>query len=114
MSYGYHRLGSNVDPIRAKAKMAGIASRLFGTMDNDLAARVPEPEIKHELEDAGKALGGPTTIKDTMLDDREGQIKLARLKGYTGSACNQCFGFNVKMNGHCEVCTDCGATTGCS
>ena len=38
----------------------------------------------------------------------------ARLQGFTGSACDGCGGFRMKRNGSCEVCLDCGGTSGCS
>jgi ribonucleoside-diphosphate reductase alpha chain len=38
----------------------------------------------------------------------------AKLQGYTGSMCGGCGSFKMKRNGSCEVCLDCGATSGCS
>jgi ribonucleoside-diphosphate reductase alpha chain len=38
----------------------------------------------------------------------------AKLQGYTGSMCSACSSFKLKRNGSCEVCLDCGATSGCS
>lgn len=42
--------------------------------------------------------------------------KVARAKnlGFTGDICTNCGGMNLKRNGSCNVCTDCGTTTGCS
>lgn len=40
--------------------------------------------------------------------------KKARQQGYTGSQCSNCSSMKVKRNGSCEVCLDCGETTGCS
>ena len=31
-----------------------------------------------------------------------------------GNTCSVCLGFNLKQNGSCFVCSDCGTTTGCS
>ena len=42
------------------------------------------------------------------------KIAVARQQGYTGSMCSGCGSFKVKRNGSCEVCIDCGATSGCS
>lgn len=38
----------------------------------------------------------------------------AKLQGYTGSACSACGSSKMKRNGSCELCLDCGATSGCS
>jgi len=38
----------------------------------------------------------------------------ARMKGYTGNQCSNCNSMRMKVSGHCEVCEDCGTTTGCS
>ncbi len=42
------------------------------------------------------------------------KIEVAKQQGYTGSMCSGCGSFKVKRNGSCEVCLDCGATSGCS
>lgn len=34
--------------------------------------------------------------------------------GYTGNSCGNCQSMRMKVSGHCEVCEDCGTTTGCS
>jgi ribonucleoside-diphosphate reductase alpha chain len=56
-------------------------------------------ETAHESAEAGKT-------PDKMAQ--------ARLQGYTGSMCSGCGSFKMKRNGSCEVCLDCGATSGCS
>lgn len=38
----------------------------------------------------------------------------ARARGYTGNTCSECQGMRMVLNGRCEKCEDCGATTGCS
>ena len=40
--------------------------------------------------------------------------ELAKTKGFTGDICSNCGGMNMQMAGHCQVCSDCGTTTGCS
>lgn len=42
------------------------------------------------------------------------KIEKARLQGYTGSMCGGCGSIRMKRNGSCELCLDCGATSGCS
>ncbi len=38
----------------------------------------------------------------------------AKLQGFTGSVCGGCGSLKMKRNGSCELCLDCGATSGCS
>lgn len=45
------------------------------------------------------------------MDDK---IRRAKTMGFTGDICTTCGSMNVKKNGSCNVCTDCGTTTGCS
>ncbi len=42
------------------------------------------------------------------------KTELAKLQGFTGSLCSACSSVKMKRNGSCEVCLDCGATSGCS
>ena len=42
------------------------------------------------------------------------KLEQAKMQGYTGSICTGCGSVRVKRNGSCEVCLDCGATSGCS
>lgn len=41
-------------------------------------------------------------------------LEIAKQQGYTGSLCSGCGSTKMKRNGSCEVCLDCGATSGCS
>jgi ribonucleoside-diphosphate reductase alpha chain len=41
-------------------------------------------------------------------------LEIAKRQGYTGSICGSCASTKMKRNGSCEVCLDCGATSGCS
>jgi hypothetical protein len=38
----------------------------------------------------------------------------AKAQGFTGNQCTNCNSMKMKVSGHCEVCVDCGTTTGCS
>ncbi|UPA23043.1 vitamin B12-dependent ribonucleotide reductase [Candidatus Peribacteria bacterium] len=49
-----------------------------------------------------EAEAGPTTLE------------IAKQQGFTGSICGSCASTKMKRNGSCEVCLDCGATSGCS
>ncbi|MCX8175316.1 MAG: vitamin B12-dependent ribonucleotide reductase [Candidatus Micrarchaeota archaeon] len=46
--------------------------------------------------------------------DFEEKSRSARAQGFTGAQCESCGSMKVKQNGTCQVCMDCGETTGCS
>ena len=52
--------------------------------------------------------------KQLTMDKQDKKIYEAKAKGYTGEQCSKCGSMKVKRNGNCEVCEDCGETTGCS
>jgi membrane protease subunit (stomatin/prohibitin family) len=52
--------------------------------------------------------------EDHEHDEMADKIKRAKNLGFTGDICSNCGSMNVKKNGSCNVCTDCGTTTGCS
>ena len=45
---------------------------------------------------------------------KEEQRKEAKLRGYEGDPCSECFNFTLVRNGTCMKCDTCGSTTGCS
>ena len=69
---------------------------------DDLSTAVEEKTAVEMEEAAAEATAAPT------------KIEIAKLQGYTGSMCSGCGSSRVKRNGSCEVCLDCGATSGCS
>ncbi len=50
----------------------------------------------------------------SKVEESEGKTAHAKLQGYTGTMCSGCGSMRMKRNGSCEVCLDCGATSGCS
>lgn len=44
----------------------------------------------------------------------ESKLASAKLQGFTGSICSACGSTKMKRNGSCELCIDCGVTSGCS
>ncbi|PIR54175.1 ribonucleoside-diphosphate reductase, adenosylcobalamin-dependent [Candidatus Peregrinibacteria bacterium CG10_big_fil_rev_8_21_14_0_10_42_8] len=44
----------------------------------------------------------------------ESKLEKAKQHGYTGSICTECGSTKMKRNGSCELCLDCGGTSGCS
>ena len=57
--------------------------------------------------DSALALGASVELALSSLES-------AKLQGYTGSVCSGCGSTKMKRNGSCELCLDCGATSGCS
>lgn len=62
-----------------------------------------EEKTHHELQGA---VGTVTKVGS--------KLEQAKLQGFTGSICSGCGSVKMKRNGSCEVCLDCGATSGCS
>lgn len=48
------------------------------------------------------------------VDTTEQHKQDFRANGYSGDVCTQCSGVRLRWAGHCQVCDDCGTTTGCS
>jgi len=55
----------------------------------------------------------PNTSTDSVAQTMT-QAETARLSGFTGNQCSNCQSMRMQIAGHCEVCSDCGTTTGCS
>jgi ribonucleoside-diphosphate reductase alpha chain len=122
MSYGYHRLGSNVPgkvmpdalsiDLDRKGIPASAAEPYIEPSQGVLTLMAMKDEIHTEI---AKVTGismaefepGPAKPK---LDER----KIAILSGYTGDSCSRCAGMRMRRNGTCMVCEECGTTTGCS
>ncbi|MBR9701208.1 adenosylcobalamin-dependent ribonucleoside-diphosphate reductase [Candidatus Woesearchaeota archaeon] len=51
----------------------------------------------------------------TVLAETSGKaIQEAKDQGFTGEECSECGSLKMKQNGTCNLCLDCGSTTGCS
>jgi ribonucleoside-diphosphate reductase alpha chain len=64
------------------------------------------PEDSHSTQTAAQH-------EDTSVSAAD-KAAQAKLQGFTGSMCGGCGSVKMKRNGSCEVCLDCGATSGCS
>jgi ribonucleoside-diphosphate reductase alpha chain len=62
-----------------------------------------EPVAKPELSEEEKE-----------TDEFDVKSRTAKSQGFTGAQCLGCGSMKVKQNGSCQVCVDCGETTGCS
>lgn len=56
----------------------------------------------------------PKTITEKDEEVFDEKAKSAKAQGFTGAQCSACGSMKVKQNGSCQVCVDCGETTGCS
>lgn len=53
-------------------------------------------------------------VNDESASAAPSTLEIAKQQGFTGSICSGCGSTKMKRNGSCEVCLDCGATSGCS
>lgn len=103
--------GDEIGSKRATAESNGQEKETFGS-----TATVVEPTPKKEVETISysqmiskeKPSSSPSGI--SLLEE----VKLAKIKGYTGDSCSECGSFEMVRNGSCLKCMSCGATTGCS
>ncbi len=83
------------------------ARELAGDAEDD-AFSPGEPETTALFSD--KAAADAAAAK-AQASERRAQ---ALMQGYTGDMCSNCNSTRMKISGHCQVCEDCGTTTGCS
>lgn len=57
---------------------------------------------------------GKSKKNEPRIDPTLTQAEYARSSGYTGDTCSYCGGMRMRRNGTCQLCEDCGQTTGCS
>ena len=90
-----------------------------GTKSKDaFAMRLPVIDEGSAAPDIFSAVEAATSaeIKEEVsaVDSEPTQLEIAKQQGFTGSICSGCASTKMKRNGSCEVCLDCGATSGCS
>lgn len=111
MSYGYYRLGSSADPDRAydlykeRLRHDHFAAGLEAKTEEWKKAQLAKGVVAGT--DEAQKVGEPTAVAATLLGDH-------RAAGYTGDTCATCFGSRMRWAGHCQVCEDCGSSSGCS
>jgi ribonucleoside-diphosphate reductase alpha chain len=82
-------------------------------VNGDGSSHAPIPHIEEQKAQA--KLAEPEAEKDDEgKGDFESRAKAAMEQGFTGAQCLSCSSMKVKQNGSCQVCIDCGETTGCS
>lgn len=106
MSYGYYRVGSQVDQRRARSRLATAMRREADTLEG-IAPPLPAiPPIT--------VRSSPTPHPDTEIGPSRMSRSTATSMGYTGDSCDRCGSMRMKHTGHCNTCEECGETTGCS
>jgi ribonucleoside-diphosphate reductase alpha chain len=86
----------------------------------EAAATAPEAEadkqpIGFAIEAVASAIGAAMEAQAPARGNAKvDKIVEARMKGYTGDACETCGSMAMVRNGTCTKCIDCGSTSGCS
>jgi ribonucleoside-diphosphate reductase alpha chain len=87
----------------------------------EAAAEAPEgteagkQPIGFAIEAVATAIGAAMEAQAPAKGDAKvDKIREARMKGYTGDACETCGSMAMVRNGTCTKCIDCGSTSGCS
>ncbi len=57
---------------------------------------------------------GTSAVVNVATSAETDTLEVAKLQGFTGSICGGCGSTKMKRNGSCELCLDCGGTSGCS
>jgi ribonucleoside-diphosphate reductase alpha chain len=107
MSFGFYKLGSsNADFAGARTEKASAMGDLMARLYGGFHVGGVAPSGL-ESNDIVVDLAPPPKVEQTLVSS-------ARQQGFTGNTCLHCSGSRMKRAGHCEVCEDCGETTGCS
>ena len=70
-----------------------------------------------DREDLAHVTPEPSTVIEDPVVEKEAprtKVQMAKANGFTGNECPECHSFSMVLNGTCEKCENCGATTGCS
>jgi ribonucleoside-diphosphate reductase alpha chain len=76
--------------------------------------RIEEQKSQVKLVEAPRSRPPEVAQEEKETDDFDEKSRTARTQGFTGAQCESCGSMKVKQNGSCQVCVDCGDTTGCS
>lgn len=106
MSYGFYRVGSQVDPARARQRLAA-AMMAEAKLLNSHALPVPAEDLRALRTE-------PVPLEDFEPGKPSIDRHAYRVAGYTGDECATCGSMRMKQSGTCKTCEECGNTTGCS
>ncbi len=74
----------------------------------------PAPHVEEQKTQVKLVEPEPKTMADKDNEAFDDKARSAKIQGFTGAQCESCGSMKVKQNGSCQVCVDCGETTGCS
>ena len=108
MSYGFHRLKPTASAEDYVASVAtqqkiiiAIGSTVVTHQGNEVISHTPD------IPENDQSIPKMTTNEPTEVGN-------VRSQGYTGDICAHCQGSRMRWAGHCQVCEDCGESSGCS
>ncbi|HIC29808.1 MAG TPA: vitamin B12-dependent ribonucleotide reductase, partial [Rhodospirillales bacterium] len=130
---GLFTAGPAMDAVKSVASQGYVRGNFFvikGAKDQGNAAMAPDTEAEAQATVGGTSTGGAAHVPQTetalqeapavssdvieATDDRLGQVREAKMRGYEGDSCGECGNFTLVRNGTCLKCQTCGSTTGCS
>ena len=82
--------------------------------DEDLRHDTVGPGEVQEDEKGGEVIDIEEARQAVAVGQSHDPTEEAKLKGYSGDACQECGNFTLVRNGSCLKCITCGSTTGCS
>lgn len=94
-----------------------VKSRQILHVNEEESVKVVEIQAVSSVEPSQMTLGATKPLEDLnddKVDTFSDKVRVAKERGFTGEMCSTCGSMNVKRNGSCTVCADCGTTTGCS
>ncbi len=102
MSYGFYKLPPRSSHEDYIVKVAGKTPIAIGF---DMAS--VDITVEHTVEIRTDRVKAEAIVVEIQAID-------FRAQGYSGDICTHCSGARLRWAGHCQVCDDCGQTTGCS
>jgi len=130
---GLFTAGPAMDAVKSVASQGYVRGNFFvikGAKDQGNAAMAPDTEAEAQATVVGTSTVGAAHVPQTetalqeapavssdvieATDDRLGQVREAKMRGYEGDSCGECGNFTLVRNGTCLKCQTCGSTTGCS
>src|SRR5690606_29423899 len=84
----------------------------FNYLDRDDLVQVKPNRTEHV-----EIIESKQTVTKVVHDVTENTVTVKHMNKstmYTGEICSNCGGDHMKKAGTCQVCEDCGTTTGCS
>lgn len=93
-----------------EAKLALLSGVKFGDVYPFLSDIVNREALKFYFVH-GESPASSCSLPKPLPDE---ELREAVQQGFTGNVCHQCGGSRMRRNGTCEVCEECGSTSGCS